>query len=329
MLRAVLLSIFDVRLGPIVALSVPALSHKELKGFNVIPKLIDIADTEDFFISTLENIYSANYYFSIANEDTRGNKDVLLLSIAVHVSSDDDKEKILMFLKKAEDPLREYVRRIEGNARFNELGILSPENSTFLKDSLHGFFNTVFEGDRFDALFKEGQDRIGIFTQPGFDAERIIGFFRRELRKEKRPQLRTRLVMNAIDELSYSPFHCDERQSATCMKDKCPACAELVKESDAAIYMFDSGTFKLDVDFKDMLDYLKAIDDSKQIPVLVMQIDGNPATDGALLYEELTARLQEEIQRRGFKIQPKHARVPLGNTEAFKESMSWLIKAII
>jgi len=100
-----LLSNFDVRLGPSVALSVPALSKEELKGFNVIPRLIDIANTEEFFISTLEKAYSANYYFSIENVGTRGNKDMLLLSIAVQVGDEDDKEKILLFLKKTEDPL--------------------------------------------------------------------------------------------------------------------------------------------------------------------------------------------------------------------------------
>ncbi len=329
MMRAVLLSNFDVRLGPSVALSVPALSHEELKRFNVVPRLIDVADTEDFFISTLEKVYSANYYFSIENENIRGNKDVLLLSIAVQVGIDDDKEKILLFLKKTEDSLRDWARCIKGNGRINELGIFSPENSMLLKDSLHDFFDTIFEGDRFDALFKEGRGRIGIITQPGFDPERTIELFRGELRKEKHPSLRTRLVINAIDELSYNAFHCKERQSDACLKDKCPACRELIMESDAAIYMFDSGTFKMGVDFMDMVDYLKTIDVSKQIPVLVLQIDGDPKTEGTLVYEEFTGRLQDAIRIQGLKIQPKHARVPLGNTEAFKECMSWLIKAII
>jgi hypothetical protein len=329
MLRAVLLSNFDVRLGPSVALSVPALNREELKGFNSIPRLIDLAYTEDFFISTLEKVYSANYYFSIENVGTRGNKDMLLLSIAVQVGDDDDKEKILLFLKKTEDPLRDCARGIKGNGRINELGILSPENSMLLKDTIHAFFDTVFEGDRFDVLFKEGRGRIGIFTQPGLDPERTISFFRGELRKEKHPPLRTRLVMNAIDELSYNAFHCKERQSDACLKNKCPACRELIMESDAAIYMFDSGTFKMNADFMDMVDYLKGIDDSKQIPVLVLQIDGDPAADGTLVYDDFTARLQDAIRKQGLKIQPKHVRVPLGNTEAFKESMSWLIKAII
>jgi hypothetical protein len=329
MLRAVLLSVFDVRLGPTVAMSVPSLNLKELKDFNVIPKLIDLAGTEGFFMSTLDAIYSANYYFNIENPGTRGNKDMLLLSIAVQVADDDDKEKILLFLKNTEESLREQVRGIKGNEQIHVNGILSKENSIMINELLHNYFNTVFDVFQFDAILKEGQDRIGIFTQPVFDAKGIISFFRRELRKEKHPALRTRLVINAIDELSFSPFHCKERQSPTCMTDKCPACQELVKESDAAIYMFDSGTFKMDVDFKDMVDYLKIIDTSKQIPVLVMQIDGNPSVDGTRIYEEITARLQEEIQRQGLKIQPKHARVPLGNMEAFKESMGWLIKAII
>jgi hypothetical protein len=329
MLRAVLLSNFDVRIGPTVALSVPALSLQELKSFNVIPKLIDVAGTEGFFISTLEKIYSANYYFTIENVGTRGNKDLLLLSIAVQVADDVDNEKILLFLKNSEGPLRERVRNFKENDRITEMGILSTENSTFLADSLHGFFNTIFDGEQFDKLPKHGQDRIGIFAQQGFDPERIINYFRRELNKERTPSLRTRLVVNAIDELSYNPFHCKERQSATCLKDKCPACTELVKESEAVIYMLDSGTFQMGADFKDMIDYLKGIDNAKNVPVLVMQIDGNPSINGALVYEELTARLQEEITRQGLKIQPKHARVPLGNTEAFKECMSWLIKAII
>ncbi|NMC05542.1 MAG: hypothetical protein GYA24_10030 [Candidatus Lokiarchaeota archaeon] len=329
MLRAVLLSAFDVRLGPTVVLSVPSFSQKELEQFNVVPRLIDVAGTEGFFLSTLEKVYSANYYFTIENTSTRGNKDMLLLSIAVQVSSDDDKEKILLFLKNAEDALREQVRGIQENEPINEMGILAAENASLVSHILHGLFDSIFDKGQFDVLVKRGHDRIGIFTHPGFDAARVIDFFRKELHKERNPPLRTRLVINAIDEISYDPFYCKERQSGNCLKDECPACAEIVKESEAIIYMFDSGTFKMDLHFNDMFDYLKSIDKAKRVPVLVMQVDMNPSVDGVKVYEDLTARLQEEIQASKLTIQPRHARVPLGNMDAFKECMSWLIKAII
>jgi hypothetical protein len=329
MIRAVLLSNFDVHVGPTVALSVPALDKAQLKGFDAIPKLIDLTDTEGFFISTLENTFSANYYFSIENENIRGNKDLLLLSIAVQVQGMDDKEKLLLFMEKNEDSLRHYVRGILENVQINELGIFSPENAELLKDSLHQFFNVVFNKESFDALFKEGQDRIAVFSPKGFDTRQVMDFFRKALRKEKKPSLKTRMVMNAIDEFSFNPFSCNDRQSGSCMKDLCPPCMELARESDAAIFMFDSGTFNLYADFADMADYLKSIDATRHIPVLVMQIDGDSHVDGTGVYEEFTALLQEAIEKNGFKMETKHARVPIGNVDAFRDSISWLIKAII
>jgi len=145
--------------------------------------------------------------------------------------------------------------RHQGERTDQRAGNNVPENSLLLRDSLHVFFDTVFEGDRFDALFKEGRGRIGVFTQPGFDPERTISFFRGNCGRRNTHRLRTRLVMSGIDDFSYNAFHCKERQSDACLKDKCPACRELIMESDAAIYMFDSGTFKMNDDFMDMVDY--------------------------------------------------------------------------
>ncbi len=329
MIRAVLVSHFDIHLGPTISLSVPAMSRDELENFKVVPRLIDVAETEDFFISTLDKVYSANYHFSIENENTRGSKDLLLISIAVQVGDEDDKEQILLFLKKAEEPLRSYAQTIATNEGVKDFGIFSPENGTFLKDSLHGFFSIVFQKEQFDALFKQGQGRIAIFTHAGFDPMQMIEFFRKELHREKHPSLRTRLVVNAMDDFSYNPFHCDDRGSITCKKDECPPCNELIRESDAAIYIFDSGKFKIDSDFEDMVYYLKAIDHAKQLPVLVMQVDGDSTINGDLVYEEVTAKLQDAISQEGLMIQPKHGRVPIGNAEAFKECISWLIKEII
>nr|MDO8086249.1 hypothetical protein [Candidatus Sigynarchaeum springense]MDO8119624.1 hypothetical protein [Candidatus Sigynarchaeota archaeon] len=305
------------------------MSLDELKEFNVIPRLIDLADAENFFISTLDQIYSANYYFSIENGSARGNKDLLLVSIAVQVGDEDDKEKILVFLKKCEERLRENVRDIIAHEGVNNLGIFAPENNTFIKNSLHGLFENVFEKQKFDAMFKQGQDRIAIFTQKGLDPIPVIDFFRKELLKDKRPSLRTRLVVNAMDELSFAPFHCAERGSDACLKDKCPPCSELINESAAAIYMLDSGRFNMDVDFEDMSDYLKAIDRTKQMPVLVMQVDGGSTNEGNITYEEVTAKLQDVVSRERLMIKPRHGRVPIGNTEAFKDCMSWLIKKVI
>ncbi|MBN2149825.1 MAG: hypothetical protein JW839_00135 [Candidatus Lokiarchaeota archaeon] len=328
MMRSVLLSHFDTHLGPTITLSIPAMSQDELRGFNVIPKLLDITDDEGFFISTLNMVYSANYYFSIENENARGGKDLLLVSIAVQMSQDDNKEKVLLFLKNEEASLRRYAHRL-ANEDVNEVGLLSPENRTALKDSLHGLFTTVFQERHFEANVKRGGDRIVVFAHAGFDPMRVIDYYREELRKDERPSLRTRLVTSAIDELSYNPFHCNDRGSDTCMKDECPVCKELLLESDAAIYMYDSGSFKPDADFDDMVDYLGAIDHAKRIPVLIMQVDGDSSVDRGVVYEEVTARLQGAMSKGGFKIGPRHGRVPFGNVEAFKDCMSWLIKAII
>lgn len=331
MLRAILLCNFNVLLGPTIEMSVPSMNPDEIKNFDVIPRFIDLVDSEQFFISTAENAYSANYYFTIGNTSMRGNENMLLLSIVTQVEASDDKEKILLFLKNSESILEQQADFLKNDETIAKHGIFSTETKNFIIDVLHKLHEEVFVKREFGKLFEVEHDKIGVFAPRGFDASEVIDPFRAMLASEYHPTLKTRMILNTINELEFMKFECFDRQSDTCLKDQCPVCKEIALESSGAIYIFDTRTFDMGADLADMIDYLKIIDSVKNMPILVLQFDSQPlsSVDIGTGIDQFRNRLQEAAEQNVIKSPIRHEMVSFDDMNSFKSAMSWLIKAIL
>jgi hypothetical protein len=334
MLRAVLLSRFDNLKGPTIVYSVPSLSTEEIESLETVPKLIDIVEKEHFFIATVEDVYTANYYFKINNEQVRGRKDLILVSVAFRVDDGQKNEQILLFLRRTERLLAQFVDEIKNEQEIAALGVFCEECKKSMQDKLHDLFETVFNTE-FDAMSTK-KGKILVIGAPKADLVSVIEGFKGNLRMGGHQDLKTRMIGHALDEVSFNPFLCQFRGTEGCREENCPVCAELALESDAAVYVFDPATFDPDADFTDLVNYLIAIKKSrKNIPVLVMEVHGHDhdhASDELTTAErqiDIEGWLQDAIAQHELANPINTVRVFTSDLLSFKDGLLWLVTAII
>jgi hypothetical protein len=332
MLRAVLLSRFDSMKGPTIVYSVPSLTEEEQESLETVPKLIDIVEKEHFFITTVEDVYTANYYFKIDNERVRGRRDLILISIAFRMEDGQKKEQTLLFLKRAEQLLVQFVDEVKNEQAIAALGVFCEECKLSMQSKLHDLFETVFNSE-FDTLVTKDRGKILVIGAPNIDLVGVIEGFKGNLLMEQKKDLKTRLIVHALDELSFNSFVCQFRGTDGCREENCPVCAELAVESDAAVYVFDPVTFNPEADFTDLVNYLLAIKkSSKDIPILIMEMhDHDPRAEFSKTEHQLDVSnwLQDAIAVHEISNPINTVRVYTGDVVSFKDGFSWLVKSII
>ena len=324
MKRVTILSHFDPVQGPSILASVPALGD-DSGLFNAVPKLIDVADKEQFFLSTLQGVYCANYYFKLGDATTRGRYRLLLISLAFEAGPRDDKEAALRFLTGCESLLRSVAKRIKTHAPFKENGLMAPANVKMLKELLHelhdmAFFTSwpAFMGER------EKTGRIIVLGPEGTDSKGIIDELLRRITSENKHDLKTRLVLNAASELLFVDFDCIERGAPGCWNENCPGCKGLAAESDAAIIVYDPATLD-DKTRGSITDYVKSIEAAREIPVILLAVeeDNTGKTPRKFLDEQFLA------MKTGIKGMIKHFTTSLLDATPFKDAMAALVKMLI
>lgn len=322
---AVLLSTFDVIIGPSIKVSVPALEADELETLTSVTKLIDVADEEEFFISTLGNIYSANYYFIIPFEGIRGKKQLLLLTIALNTTSIEKIDDALGFLERQKPLLLKLSKMLKQNPRFLENGIFHESNERELKGILHEVYEKVFGSPDFRHIIMKDQGKVFVASPIDYDPRPEIHHFKKLLNEQSMPDLKTRMVQHIVDELNFVNFKCEDRMSGTCKLDACPACNAYVLDSDAVIFIFDSTQFDMERDFTDMVNYIKNVDASKKIPFFILQLDGSKSK----VLEPFSEKLQVAIKKHSIENEVLHFQIEKNSIQSFKLVMSDLIKYVV
>ncbi len=94
MQASVAISYFHRKIGPIVYYSYPVLVLDEKEKIR-LADIMDQAFEEGFFTHKFSNLYSMNYYFEIPSDWARGNKEMLMLSIIVDITPDQDVEQTI------------------------------------------------------------------------------------------------------------------------------------------------------------------------------------------------------------------------------------------
>jgi len=99
----VLLSHFDMKIGPRLFLTYPEIETDINKDLKEIPYLLDLRNT-GFFVHNYEEVKTANYSFEIPNVHVRGEKENLLLSIVV-TENNFDLHLLNQFLSRFEEKI--------------------------------------------------------------------------------------------------------------------------------------------------------------------------------------------------------------------------------
>ncbi len=80
-MKILILSHFDARVGPVPFLFAPKIIDEAI--LNQIPDLMNVFDQNGFFVHIVGGFKSANYVFEIPNPHSRGNVEMLLISILI------------------------------------------------------------------------------------------------------------------------------------------------------------------------------------------------------------------------------------------------------
>ena len=292
MIRAILLSSFDPVLGPQLKATVPAMDHEKFDLFKKVPKLIDVVDTEQFFVSSMDDAYTANYYFIVEHERMRGGKILLLLTIGAQLDQPGNTESILGFLENTRSKLNHAVQQIKSNEEFIKQDFFSEKNGVILRDILHELHQLVFVNSQFNKLVSGEGGKIFVFSTRRGDPRPILARFKQAIKDGDNQDLKDFFINKAVDEFNLVNFTCKERQDPTCKLDRCPVCSIHILESDAAIFVTSMNEFDFDEDMKDLLDYLKNIESIKNIPVLMLYFKEAQAD----VLEDVLHRIQKEIK---------------------------------
>nr|MDO8118196.1 hypothetical protein [Candidatus Sigynarchaeota archaeon] len=326
------LSTFDPLVGPKITHSVPAFDDEELERFKSIPRMLDMTDNEQFFVNSIENIYSANYYFSIMNKFVRGNKSLLLLSIVIQAGPNEKKDELLAYLDKSAPMLRGFARLIASDAMLVEHGgIFSSENHKHVMDMLHELHGQSFASKEFETLVNGKKGKIVVVGQDGINSNDIIYGLRSRLLLEASTDLKTRMTIHAIKEMEFHEFHCPARDSDVCLEEECPVCMELGAEADVVIYMLNKVNFTMHENIKAMITYFKGFTKRKDVPFFIFIL--LPSSTEKESVDEFIMAFKETLKEKLTALPiMKNLHVYAleeGDTATFKRAMGDLIKLVV
>jgi PAS domain S-box-containing protein len=199
--NVLILSYFDPIVGPRIFLKAPESTNDE--DIKVIASMMDVYE-EKFYIHITGSIKSANYIFEISNPHSRGEKELLQISIVVDIDSEINlnlaRELLEGFVKEfneIEEVYRafyfEFEAKTEGKEKLNEVKVLF---KTFHKSFKPAVKALELAEIRFQTLFKAARDAILIIDKETADivdantmAERLFEKPRKELIGQNASQL--------------------------------------------------------------------------------------------------------------------------------------------
>lgn len=322
MLRSTILSHFDSLQGPSILATVPALERDSRPFFEAVPKLIDVADEEHFFVATLQGVYTANYFFKVKDTSSRGRHRLLLLSLAFEPAGLDDKDRALRFLNASEPLLVAAARDIKDHAPLLAHAIADPAGDSVLMNRLHALHGEGFHGLLGSMIepLDGARGKIAVIGLPGLDARGVVDSFMTELKRAGPADLRSKLILGAASELVFMDFSCVARGAPFCWADRCPDCKGLAVQSDAVLVVLDRGILDADV-AAGISPYLAAMLGTKPLPVIVMETADRSSRGQSGKVDPVAVP----------GLDPAFPRfvVPRGDVAAFKDLMAELIKRII
>ncbi len=332
LIRAVFLSHFDIIEGPKITHSVPAMDKDGLDRFKSVPKLLDVIDKEQFFINTMENIYSANYHFSINSDFIRGNKVLLLLSLVVELSQNDKKEDVLIYLENIAPLLLTYAQQLTSAVLAVDMGgLFSSESWTRVMALLHELHERAFGTKEFGGLVSARGGKIVVVGQDGINPKAVFDAWRVQMLSEVSPDLKTRMAVHVIKEMEFHEFHCPARNSEICLMEECPVCKELGNEADAIIYILEHASAAVDKNAKGLQAYIKGFTKRKDVPFFIFivvqaaSVTGRPDDIAAGLVNTLRGTLAGPRTIDGLHVYA----LTTGDTVTFKRAMGDLIKLVV
>ena len=157
----VMLSHFDVTIGPRIFLTYPETETEVNKDFNKIPHLLDLQNS-GFFVHNYEGVKTANFSFEIPNRYARGETETLLLSIIVTENNFD--------LHLLDQHLLKYEEKISNIKDLYKVFYENPEELNIEMKKLRDIFINLAESlDPTIAALRKSEEKYRLITENAND----------------------------------------------------------------------------------------------------------------------------------------------------------------
>jgi hypothetical protein len=326
MIRAVILSRFDDRLGPVIACSIPPLKEDVASYFVNITRLMDIAESEDFFTHNYRNVYSANYYFEIPSEKQRGKTESLLLSVVFRIQVDDKDwiGRITSFLEGQEPVLVKMASKLKRDALLRSNETFTSDNAANLRQLLYDFYTEVFIQNAADLVAENIiRQNVWVMNPPGFDAISILNRMRQALAVP--PQsIKKDLLHFLLSHLNFTEYNCELRQDRV---QNCSVCKRRYIESAACMFIFNVDDGNARGELEDTIDHIASLDIGTTNPFLVLGID-----EGGRNADDITPLIDISTGFTGHNDVGVHAAqaiVAISDVETYNELIRWFLSVIL
>lgn len=239
LIKALLLSRFDDILGPIIKYSTPHLDRDNLRALQVVPRLMDLMDQEPFFTHNANNIFTANYFFTLPTYGIRGSMEQVLITVVFRFRDIDEalSSKILVFLHQHRSMLERMASILRDNPKFKNEGLFSLNNEPDVRQIMQSFYTGIFIEDARNLLAADPKNvTIWVMTPNSLDGSEILDRLRFTLQVLPRKTMRDELTLFMLNRLRFDVYNCDNRNDSLM---NCPACQQKYRESAAFLYLFD------------------------------------------------------------------------------------------
>jgi hypothetical protein len=326
MIRAILLSRFDARLGPVIVCSMPQLKENVIEDFGNIPRLMDNVENNEFLMHTYHNIYSANYYFEVPTERNRGNTESLMLSIVFRIQVDDRDwiGRITSFLEDQEPVLVKMAFKMKNDPSLRSNEGFASGSDTRLKQLLYEFYTEIFIQNAADLVADNViHQNVWVMSPPGFDAVAVLDRIRHALWAP--PQsLKKDLLHFLLSRLKFTEYNCELRQDDV---QNCSVCKRRYIESAACMFVFNVDDGNARGELEDTIDHMASLDIGITNPFLVLGIEEGGHDD-----DQITTLIDVSHSftgHNGVGVHASQAVVTIGDAETYNELIRWFLTVIM
>jgi hypothetical protein len=251
LIKALLISRFDDIIGPVIKYSVPHLDRDSLHALQIVPRMMDIMDVP-FFTHNANNLFTANYFFTLPTFGIRGSMEQILITIVFRFQDIDEglSSRIMIFLHHHREMLERMSSILRDNPSFKTSGLFSSNNELEVKRIMRSFYTSIFIEDAKNLFAADPSNTsILVMTSSSIESAEVFDKLRFTLQVLPRKTMRDELTLFMLNRLNFETYNCAE--SDNCIT-PCPECDRKFLESSAYIYLFN-------IENKNALDELHSI----------------------------------------------------------------------
>lgn len=325
LIKALLLSRFDDIIGPVIKYSTPHLDRDNVRALQLVPRLMDLMEQEPFFTHNVNNIFTANYFFTLPTFGVRGSMEQILITIVFRFHDIDEglSSKILVFLHQHRSMLERMASILRDNPNFKRDGLFSPVNEIELKGIMQSFYSNIFIEDARNLFAADPTNTtIWVMTPNSLDGSEILDHLRFTLQTLPRKTMRDEITLFMLNRLNFETYNCTERHNGII---GCPSCEQKYHKASAYIYIFNIENTSALEDLDQIIKHMNALGKRSEKLFLILGIVLSDEIEVEGFTFRTKAQVYHKIAYVQFSRNCRLAIVNINDIDTYFDPVRWLI----